>query len=69
MRNGMLRDGENITYIRIVTVEDVPQIIELRGRDILKVQHAYGTNGIITAMDYALTPATDWLHTIALFDG
>ena len=69
LRNGMLRDGENITYIRIVTVEDVPQIIELRGRDILKVQHAYGTNGIITAMDYALTPATDWLHTIALFDG
>ena len=69
LRNGMLRDGENITYIRIVTVEEVPQIIELRGRDILQVQHAYGTNGIITAMDYALTPATDWQHTIALFDG
>lgn len=69
LRNGVLRDGENITYIRIVTVEEQPKIIELRGRDILKVQHAYGTNGIITAMDYALTPATDWLHTIALFDG
>ena len=69
LRNGMLRDGQNITYIRIVTVEAEPQIIELRGRDILKVQHAYGTNGIITAMDYALTPATEWLHTIALFDG
>lgn len=69
LRNGVLRDGENITYIRIVTVEEQPKIIELRGRDILKVQHAYGTNGIITAMDYALIPATDWLHTIALFDG
>ena len=69
LRNGMLRDGENITYIRIVTVEEVPQIIELRGPDILQVQHAYGTNGIITAMDYALTPVTDWQHTIALFDG
>lgn len=69
LRNGVLRDGENITYIRIVTVEETPQIIELRGRDILKVQHAYGTNGIITAMDYALTPNTPWLHTIALFDG
>ena len=69
LRNGMLRDGANITYIRIVTVEETPQIIELRGRDILKAQHAYGTNGIITAMDYALTPATDWLHMIALFDG
>lgn len=69
LRHGMLRDGENITYIRVVTVEEKPRIIELRGRDILKVQHAYGTNGIITAMDYALIPATDWLHTIVLFDG
>ncbi|MFN3846330.1 MAG: FAD-binding oxidoreductase [Paracoccaceae bacterium] len=69
LRNGMLRDGENITWLRMVTVEDEPRIIELRGADIMKVQHAYGTNGIITAMDYALVPATDWVHTIALFDG
>ncbi|MFN7223937.1 MAG: FAD-binding oxidoreductase [Paracoccaceae bacterium] len=69
LRNGMLRDGENITWLRMITVEDEPRIIELRGADIMKVQHAYGTNGIITAMDYALVPATDWVHTIALFDG
>ena len=67
LRNGMLRDGENITYLRIVTVEEKPRIIELHGKDILKAQHAYGTNGIITAMDYALIPAKDWIHTIALF--
>ncbi len=69
LRHGMLRDGSNITYLRIVTVEETPRVIELRGRDILKAQHAYGTNGIITAMDYALAPATDWIHAIALFDG
>ena len=67
LRNGMLRDGENITYLRIVTVEEKPRIIELHGKDILKAQHAYGTNGIITAMDYALSPMKDWIHTIALF--
>ena len=67
LRNGMLRDGQNITYLRIVTVEEEPRVIELYGKDILKAQHAYGTNGIITAMDYALTPAKDWNHTIALF--
>ena len=67
LRNGMLRDGQNITYLRIVTVEEEPRVIELSGKDILKAQHAYGTNGIITAMDYALTPAKDWSHTIALF--
>ena len=69
LRHGMLRDGGNITYLRIVTVEESPRIIELRGSDILKAQHAYGTNGIITEMDYALVPATDWIHAIALFDG
>ena len=67
LRNGMLRDGQNITYLRIVTVEEEPRVIELYGKDILKAQHAYGTNGIITAMDYALTPAKDWSHSIALF--
>lgn len=69
LRNGVLRDGENITYIRLVTVEETPRVIELHGKEILQVQHAYGTNGIITAMDYALMPATEWMHTIALFDG
>ena len=68
LRNGMLRDGQNITYLRIVTVEEEPRVIELHGKDILKAQHAYGTNGIITAMDYALTPTKDWSHTIALFN-
>lgn len=69
LRNGILGDGRNITYLRIVTVEESPRVIELRGRDILKAHHAYGTNGIITALDYALVPNTDWMHAVALFDG
>lgn len=69
LRHGMLRDSGNVSYIRVVSVEAEPQVIELHGDDIQKVHHAYGTNGIITRLDYALSPATDWLHTIALFDG
>lgn len=69
LKNGMLRDGTNITYIRLVTVEEVPRVIELRGAEILKVQHAYGTNGIITALDYGLTPKVDYRQVVALFDG
>jgi FAD/FMN-containing dehydrogenase len=69
LRHGMLRDDGNVAYIRVVTLEAEPQIIELRDHDIQKVQHAYGTNGIITALDYPLVPLTDWVHTIALFDG
>ena len=69
LRNGMLRDGQNITYIRLITVEEVPRVIELHGAEIMQVQHAYGTNGIITAMDYALMPMVEWQHVVALFDG
>lgn len=69
LRHGVLRDNGNVNYVRVVTVEAEPRIIELRGEDIHLVQHAYGTNGIITALDFRLRPATDWRHVIALFDG
>lgn len=69
LRHGVLRDDGNVSYIRVVTLEAEPQVIELHGSDIQKVQHAYGTNGIITALDFALVPLTDWRHVIALFDG
>ncbi len=69
LRHGVLRDDGNVSYIRLVTVEDSPRIVELRDADIQNVQHAYGTNGIITRLDFALCPARDWQHAIALFDG
>ncbi|MFV0490640.1 MAG: FAD-binding oxidoreductase [Pseudorhodobacter sp.] len=68
-RNGMLRDDGNVTYVKILTIEPEPRLIELRGRDVHKVQHAYGTNGIVVEIGLALTPSTNWLHTAALFDG
>ncbi|MBK1866866.1 FAD-binding oxidoreductase [Aestuariivirga sp. YIM B02566] len=69
LRHGMLRDDGNVGYVKVMSVEPEPQIIELHGPDIQKVQHAYGTNGIILEIDVALTPATDWIHTAALFEG
>lgn len=69
LRHGMLRDPGNVTYAKVITVEPEPQVIELHGDDIQKVQHAYGTNGIVVELGLALTRATDWVHTAALFDG
>ena len=68
VRNGILKDAGNVTMIRVVTLEETPQVIELRGADIQKVHHAYGTNGIITALTLRLKPAVDWIHHIGLFD-
>ena len=68
VRNGILKDAGNVTMIRVVTLETTPKIIELLDADIQKVHHAYGTNGIITALTLRLQPAVDWVHQISLFD-
>ena len=68
VRNGILKDAGNVTMIRVVTLEETPQVIELTGADIQKVHHAYGTNGIITALTLRLKPAVNWVHHIGLFD-
>jgi FAD/FMN-containing dehydrogenase len=67
IRHGILKDPGNVTRIRVVTMEASPKVIDLIGEDIQKVHHAYGTNGIITELDVALTPAVDWLHVITTF--
>ena len=68
LRHGMLRDDGNVYSVKVLTVEPEPKIIDLTGRDIHKVQHAYGTNGIILELEIGLTKATEWVHTAALFD-
>ncbi len=65
---GLLRDPGNILMTRVVTMEARPRILELRGRDIQKVNHAYGTNGVITELEMPLAPAYDWVDLIVGFD-
>jgi FAD/FMN-containing dehydrogenase len=43
-------------------------VLDLRGPEIQQVHHAYGSNGVITEVEVALTPWVDWRHTITLFD-
>ncbi|MDM0036012.1 FAD-binding oxidoreductase [Variovorax sp. J22P271] len=68
IRHGILRDPGNLLRARIMTVERESKIIELHGDEIQQVHHAYGTNGILTEVEVALSPAVEWVHCIALFD-
>lgn len=65
---GQLRDRGNLIAVRVVTLEDEPRVIELRGDEVQKVNHAYGTNGIITELEIPLGPAYPWAEVIAVFD-
>ncbi|TVP66368.1 MAG: FAD-binding oxidoreductase [Nodularia sp. (in: Bacteria)] len=65
---GLLGDRGNILALRVVTLEDEPRVIELRGEDVQKVTHAWGINGIITEAEIPLGTAYPWAEVIVTFD-
>lgn len=65
---GQLRDRGNLLALRVVTLEDEPRVIELRGDDVQKVNHAYGVNGIITELEIPLGSAYPWTEVIVTFE-
>lgn len=65
---GLLGDRGNILALRVVTLEDQPRVIELRGDDVQKVTHAWGINGIITEAEIPLGPAYPWAEVIITFN-
>jgi FAD/FMN-containing dehydrogenase len=64
---GQISDPGAVLAVEVVTVEDQPRVIELTGRDVLKVMHAYGVNGIITEVEVPLAPSHPWCERIATF--
>ncbi len=65
---GILRDRGNLLGLRVVTIEETPRVLELRGDDVNRVHHAYGVNGLIVEAELPLAPAVEWLDTIVVFD-
>ena len=64
---GQLLDRGNILGLRVVTVEEEPRTLELRGDDVFKVSHAWGLTGIITEVEIPLAPAYPWAELIVAF--
>jgi FAD/FMN-containing dehydrogenase len=65
---GQIKDRGNLRRVRLVTTQDEPQVIELRGDEVQKVLHAYGTTGIVTEIEIPLAPAYPWQEIIVIFD-
>jgi FAD/FMN-containing dehydrogenase len=66
---GGLRERGNVVAARVVTCEETPRVIELRGDRTDAVNHAYGTTGIITELEMPLTPALEWRDVVVAFKG
>ncbi len=66
--HGVLNERGSIVGTRVVTIEPEPRVLELRGFETNRVQHAYGTNGIITEIELPLAPAQPWIDCAVAFD-
>jgi FAD/FMN-containing dehydrogenase len=68
IRWGGLRNFGNILGLRVITCEAEPRVLDLSGPDILKVAHAYGTNGIIVEAEIPLAAHYEWVDMMVGFD-
>ncbi|MFT4026172.1 MAG: FAD-binding oxidoreductase [Novosphingobium sp.] len=65
---GMLREPGNIIGARLVTLEERPRVLELRGDEIPKFNHSYGVTGIITELELPLAHRENWIEAVVAFD-
>jgi FAD/FMN-containing dehydrogenase len=66
--HGGLRDFDTVRALEVVTMEDEPRVVLHEGSAVHEILHAWGTNGILTRIWFALTPAVEWSQFTAAFD-
>jgi FAD/FMN-containing dehydrogenase len=66
--HGGLRDFDTVRAFEVVTMEEEPRVVLHEGAAVHEILHAWGTNGVITRIWFALTPAVEWTQWTAAFD-
>lgn len=66
--HGGLRDFDTVRAFEVVTMEDEPRVVLHKGVEVHEILHAWGTNGVITRIWFALAPAVDWTQITVAFD-
>ena len=67
--HGGLRDFNTVRAIEVITMEAEPRLVRHEGEAVHEILHAWGTNGVITRIWLALTPAVEWSQCVVAFDG
>ena len=68
LRWGFLRDPGNLLGLEVVTLERQPRLLQLDAAASEPLNHAYGTNGIVTALRLPSCEAVDWLQLVVGFN-
>src|ERR1700719_4196706 len=66
--HGNLRDFNTVRALEVVTMEAEPRLVLHEGAAVHEILHAWGTNGVITRIWLALTPAVEWSQCVVAFD-
>jgi FAD/FMN-containing dehydrogenase len=66
--HGALRDFDTVRAFEVATMEEEPRVVLHEGHAVHEILHAWGTNGVITRIWFALTPAVEWTQLTAAFD-
>ncbi len=66
--HGGLRDFDNVRAFEVVTMEEEPRVVLHEGSAVHEILHAWGTNGILTRIWFALAPAVEWTQVTVAFD-
>jgi len=66
--HGGLRDFDTVRGFEVATMEDPPRVVMHEGAAVHEILHAWGTNGILTRIWFALTPAVEWQQVAVAFD-
>lgn len=66
--HGGLRDFDTVRAFEVVTMEEEPRVVLHEGAAVHEILHAWGTNGVLTRIWFALAPAIEWAQLTATFD-
>ena len=64
---GPLAARGNVLGVRVITFEEEPQFVELRGPEALALHHMWGTNGLVLELELGLAPSVEWQEHIVTF--
>jgi FAD/FMN-containing dehydrogenase len=66
--HGGLRDFDTVRAFEVVTMEEEPRVVLHKGAAVHEILHAWGTNGVLTRIWFALAKAEQWTQFSAVFE-
>jgi len=66
--HGGLRDFDTVRAFEVVTMEEEPRVVKHEGAAVHEILHAWGTNGILSRIWFALARAIEWVQCTIVFD-